>query len=249
MMQPSKLLKSMNLVAVTLFALACADSVAPTVSATGPFSASQSAQSQQKRPKCDNAKPNKHGCATVSAETPPDTTSDTTTRSPATTWVAIPPTVDPAGKKVKGVRWNSARIPTELSVTGTIGPAGGVLTIPGSDFMIYFPVGAVSAPTAITIVSKESDWVTYDMLPHGLLFAKPVYVTQGLAQTSVYGTPAAFSVFGAYLSSGNESISVTNDATAAETTFSFVFSQGTVRVATWSVWLLNHFSRYILASG
>jgi hypothetical protein len=56
-------------------------------------------------------------------------------------------------------------------------------------------------------------------------------------------------VFGAYLSSGNEAIGVDNYATATETTFSFVFSQGTVRVATWSVWLLNHFSRYILASG
>jgi hypothetical protein len=248
-MQPARLLQSVKLVTVSLFAFACADSVAPTISATGPFSAAQTAQSQQKRPKCDSGKPDKHGCAAVSAETPADTTSDTTSKAPATTWVAIPPTVDPAGKKVKGIRWNSARVPTELSVTGTVGPAGGSLSIPGSDFMIYFPVGAVSAPTAITIVSKESEWVTYDMLPHGLVFTKPVYVTQGLAQTSVYGTPAAYTVFGAYLSSGNELIGADNGAIATETTFSFVFSQGTVRVATWSVWLLNHFSRYILASG
>jgi hypothetical protein len=133
-------------------------------------------------------------------------------------------------------------------VAGIIGPAGGSLAIPGSDFVIQFPEGALSSPTAITIVSKESPWVNYDMTPHGLTFAKPVYVMQALVRTTTYQTPAAFFVFGAYLSPGNETIGPDNTATAAETTPSFIYLDRT-GIPTWSVWLLDHFSRYMLASG
>jgi hypothetical protein len=156
-------------------------------------------------------------------------------------------------KTVKGVRWNASRTPVELTVSGVIGSAGGTLAIPGADFLIYFSEGALSAPTTITVVSKESPWVTYDMLPHGLVFAKPVYVLQGVANTTVFNTPAMCTVFGAYLAPGNEVISTDDAATANETTLSFTIS----KFFQWqafsspftSVWQLNHFSRYILASG
>ncbi|HUR00630.1 MAG TPA: hypothetical protein VM166_14360 [Gemmatimonadaceae bacterium] len=243
------LLRLVNVVAASLLATACVDSVAPSTTPAVSVPSELLAQLQQKGGKCDASKSRKHGCTTSTAQTPAETPKDTTTSSTGTTWVAIPPTLDPSGKKVKGIRWNSGHVEAEVSVTGTIGPAGGSLTIPESDFMIYFPYGAVTVPTTITIVSKESSWIAYDMLPHGLKFAKPVYVTQGLLNTAVYGTPAAYSVFGAYLSSGNETIAADDGAIATETTYSFVFSQGSVRVATWSVWLINHFSRYILASG
>ena len=163
-------------------------------------------------------------------------------------WIEIPPSSAPNGKAVKGVRWNASRELVELSVVGKIGPSGGSLSIPGSDFTIYFPEGALSSPTTITIVSKESPWVTYDMLPHGLVFAKPVYAMQGMVNTTAYGTPAAYAVFGAYLETGKEEVSAENIANAAETTQSFIF-QGRSRTPTWSVWVLHHFSRYMLASG
>jgi hypothetical protein len=119
--------------------------------------------------------------------------------------------------------------------------------------MIYFPEGALATQTAITIVSKESPWISYDMLPHGLVFAKPVYVMQGLGNTAVYGTPAMCSVYGVYLASGNDTINTDDTATAAEKLLSFTYSKffswDGFSSTTTSIWLINHFSRYILASG
>jgi hypothetical protein len=146
------------------------------------------------------------------------------------------------------VRWNTSRTPVELSVTGTIGPAGGSLAIPGSDFVIHFPVGALTTPTTITIQSKDTRWVTYDMLPHGLVFATPVYVMQAIVNTTTYQTPGAFFLFGAYLADGRETVGPDDLATAAETTPSFIYLDAS-GVPTWSVWMLTHFSRYMLASG
>src|SRR5215210_5891442 len=101
------------------------------------------------------------------------------------------PTFATSGKKVKGARWVSTRTPVELTVSGIIGSAGGSLAIPGSQFVIYFPKDAVSKPMAITITSKASSWVTYDMAPHGTIFRKPVYVLQGLENTALFGTSLA----------------------------------------------------------
>ena len=163
-------------------------------------------------------------------------------------WVAVPPSTDSGEKQVRGIRWNSSRVLEELNVSGTIGPDGGSLSIPRSDFVLYFPKGAVDSPTIITIISKESPWVTYDMQPHGLVFAKPIYALQGIARTTAYGTPTASSLFGAYLATGRDVIAPDNTATAAETTLSYVF-QDRDGVPMWSMWVLTHFSRYILASG
>lgn len=163
-------------------------------------------------------------------------------------WIPIQPTVSPDGRSVRGVRWSTSRNVVELSVVGTIGPAGGSLAIPGSDFVMHFPVGALTTPTTITIQSKESAWVSYDMLPHGLVFEKPVYVMQALANTTTYHTPGAFFLYGAYLADGKETVGLDDRATAAETTPSFIYLDAN-GIPTWSVWVLSHFSRYMLASG
>jgi hypothetical protein len=141
----------------------------------------------------------------------------------------------------------------ELSVSGVIGPDGGSLTIPGAQFMIYFPKDALSSPTAITITAKESPWVTYDMYPHGTVFSKPVYVFQGLENTEIFGTLAACSAYGAYLPTGSEAISTDDTATATETTMSYTvsgfFDWMQFSSPQTSIWIINHFSRYMLASG
>ena len=141
----------------------------------------------------------------------------------------------------------------ELTVSGVIGKDGGSLAIPGSQFSIYFPQDALPDPTTITITSKEGEWVTYDMSPHGTVFRKPVFVLQGLENTEVFGTLAACSAYGAYLPPGNEVISTDDTATATETTMSYTVTG----FAVWmqfpspqtSIWIINHFSRYMLASG
>jgi len=140
-----------------------------------------------------------------------------------------------------------------LTVSGVIGSNGGSLAIPGSQFVIYFPQDALPNPTTITITSKETEWVTYDMNPHGTVFRKPVVVLQGLEKTEIFGTTTACSAYGAYLPTGNEVISADDTATATETTMSYTLSG----FITWtqfsspqtSIWIINHFSRYMLASG
>jgi hypothetical protein len=187
-----------------------------------------------------------------------DASSVTSTADSAIVPVACPdswtkPTYTSSGQNVKGTRWISSRTPVELTVSGVVGPEGGSLAIPGSQFAIYFPKDAIPSPIAITITSKESPWVTYDMNPHGTVFRKPVYVFQGLENTTIFGTQAACSAYGAYLPTGDEVIGADDTATATETTMSYTFT-GFVAWTPFpspqaSVWIINHFSRYMLASG
>jgi hypothetical protein len=157
----------------------------------------------------------------------------------------------PEGRAVTAVRWSSSHAAGEQRVTGTIGYWGGTLTLPGSDFSVTFPVGALSQPTSITIVSKDGDYVAYDMLPHGLKFARPVTAVQRFRNTSVYGTAAANDVFAAYLADGHDEIGPGGVATAVEAELSVTISKllGLLWVPDSQTWSLNHFSRYILASG
>lgn len=154
---------------------------------------------------------------------------------------------DPNGIDVRGVKWAPSHVNQTRTVSGTIGYDGGVLAIPGSDFSIIFPKGALSQNTAITITSDASGYVSYDMKPHGLKFAKPVIVTQGLNDTEVYGTQRALNSFCAYFP--NDLLNLDGILKALEIETTTIFSNprnGRPEVQTW---MLNHFSRYMLASG
>lgn len=153
---------------------------------------------------------------------------------------------DPNGIPVNAVKWSPAHVNETRSVSGTIGFNGGALSIPGSDFIIVFPQGALSSSTQIKIVSDESGYVSYDMQPHGIRFAKPVIVTQRLTNTSVYGTPKALNAFGAYFAEDPTLLSGLLKALEIETTTIFAGPSGQAEIETWQ---LNHFSRYMLASG
>lgn len=159
--------------------------------------------------------------------------------------------VDPTGIDVRAIRWAPTHVNEIRSVSGIIGVGGGSLSIPGSDFTITFPSGALLTPTAITIISDSSGYVSYDMRPHGLIFVRPVTVTQRLGNTAVYGTPEAWNSFGAYLFTDPSDLS--GIVKAVETTTTTIVappappgSSITPEVQLWQIW---HFSRYILASG
>ena len=155
--------------------------------------------------------------------------------------------IDPNGIEVRAVRWTPAHVNQVRSVSATIGVNGGTLSIPGSDFTITFPYGALAAPTAITIVSDGSGYVSYDMKPHGIVFAKPVIVTQRLRNTSVYGTSDAWKAVGAYFP--NDPLNLGGIIKALETTTTIIFSGGSGGQPEVETWQLRHFSRYMLASG
>jgi hypothetical protein len=155
--------------------------------------------------------------------------------------------VDPNGIEVRAVRWAPAHVNQVRSVSGTIGYDGGSLSIPGSDFTITFPRGALSGSTAITIISDASGYVSYDMRPHGLQFAKPVLVTQNLRNTALYGTPEVWNSFGAYFPEDPPILSGLLRAVETTTTTIFAAPNGTAPAI--HVWQIKHFSRYMLASG
>jgi hypothetical protein len=157
--------------------------------------------------------------------------------------------IDPNGIPVEPVRWAPTHTNQVRSVSGTIGYWGGTLAIPGSDFTITFPIGALSKSTNITIVSDASGFVSYDMQPHGLVFNKPVVVTQRLRNTLAHEVPDNKKLFGAYFTDENLLGGIVNgllDAVEIVTSVTLISRDGDPELQTW---LLNHFSRYMLASG
>jgi hypothetical protein len=155
-----------------------------------------------------------------------------------------------ANVDVNAVAWNSSYTHVSHTVSGTISPWGGTLTIPQSDFTITFPVGALSQPTLITITS-DPNYVAYKMYPH-MTFAKPVVVTQRLRNTVVYGKPLTVKIFGAYVDDSNVDLLGNLLGTvfkALEIELSAtLYVPGSSTLPDISTWTLNHFSRYMLAS-
>jgi hypothetical protein len=153
---------------------------------------------------------------------------------------------DPNGIDVRAIKWAPSHVNQVRSVSATVGYDGGTLAIPGSDFSITFPKGALLAPTSVKIISDASGYVSYDMQPHGLKFARPVVVTQRLRNTAVYGTPTALKAAGAYFAKDPLDLTGILKALEIELTMIFAGPSGQAEVETW---ILNHFSRYMLASG
>jgi hypothetical protein len=152
-----------------------------------------------------------------------------------------------SGAKARAVRWGPAHSRIEQSASAVIGPDGGTLSLPGSDFTMNIPSGALSAPTTITIVAKSGSHVAYEMLPHGLRFLRPVTATQGLQNTATYGADDGNAVRSAYLPEGRDAIDVDDSAAPSELEAATTYF-GAARIAESHVWIINHFSRYILIS-
>ncbi len=57
-----------------------------------------------------------------------------------------------------------------------IGPEGGVIVIDQLDVRIYFPTGALSKRTWITVNALEGSVVGFELAPHGLIFDVPVEI-------------------------------------------------------------------------
>ncbi|HEX2692667.1 MAG TPA: hypothetical protein VHL12_01335 [Gemmatimonadaceae bacterium] len=154
---------------------------------------------------------------------------------------------DATGITVHPVAWNSSYDHVSHTVSGTITPWGGVLSIPESDFTLVFPMGAVSQPTLITITS-DPNYVAYKMQPSGIRFAKPLIATQKLRYTAVGGQPLDGKLFGAYISDDLLDLSKLLNALEIELSTT-IFAPGSSTVPDTETWLINHFSRYMLASG
>jgi hypothetical protein len=141
----------------------------------------------------------------------------------------------------------------QTSTTGVIGNQGGMLSIPSADFEITFPAGALPSNTAITIVAIGGNYVVYDMLPHGIRFTKPVTVSQGLLKTKaglLGDLLGGLKLFGAYIQRDSDlldnGLAIPTEILPAITSLKLLLGK---LVPYRSTWQINHFSRYIMASG
>jgi hypothetical protein len=153
------------------------------------------------------------------------------------------------GSIATAVRWGTSHSKVDQSVSAVVGSGGATLSLPGADFSMTIPAGALSEPTEITIVARSGSFIVYDMLPHGLQFMLPVTAVQGLSTTATYGTTAGNGVRSAYLSPANEQIGLDGSASPVELEAATSYFYGAHPVAQTQVWILNHYSRYMLISG
>lgn len=79
-----------------------------------------------------------------------------------------------------------------ITVTKTIGSAGGTLTIPQAGVTVTVPKGALARSTVITMTARAGTLIAYDFAPHGITFAKPLVFTQQLRGTNASILTAPF---------------------------------------------------------
>ncbi|HMJ19733.1 MAG TPA: hypothetical protein VK478_15220 [Gemmatimonadaceae bacterium] len=153
------------------------------------------------------------------------------------------------GSVAKAMKWAPSHSKVDQTVSAVVGPDGATLSLPGADFSMNIPAGALSTPTAITIVSRAGSYIVYDMLPHGLRFAVPATAVQGLSTVAGYGTSASNNIRSAYLSRANEQVAFDGSVSPMELEAGTTYYYGAQPVAETHLWTVNHFSRYMLISG
>jgi hypothetical protein len=155
-------------------------------------------------------------------------------------------TPTPSGVALKALWWKDWERPV-AQVTKTIDASGGTISIPETGLTMSFPQGAVAAPIIITVTS-DAQYVAYKMEPAGTQFLKDVTVTQSLATTEVAGQPLKNQISAAYIADDNVSLRgmvPVSEIMPSSTTF----SSGSPPIPLFHVWIIKHFSRYMLASG
>ena len=153
---------------------------------------------------------------------------------------------DVAGFQLQAVTWNTP-LEAPLTVSETIDPSGGTITIPQTGLTIEFPAGSVTSSVTIT-VTPDDKYVAYQMEPAGTQFLKDVRVTQLLNTTSVFGVPLISGLYAAYVADDGVNLSGVLPVLELEPS-STIFSLLSPLLPQAEVWTIRHFSRYILASG
>ena len=97
----------------------------------------------------------------------------------------------------------------DISWSFTVGPSGAVSSNAASGLTITVPAYAVASATTITVTALAGDAVAYRFAPHGLQFARKVYLTQNLQGTSAGGLLSLPLISGAYF--GTDSLVVDSD--------------------------------------
>ena len=137
----------------------------------------------------------------------------------------------------------SAPLPAQLTVSATIGSAGGTLSLPGTGLTLTVPADAVPAPTVFTITAPAGRGVWYEFGPSGAHFDVPLTVTQELPATLLSKLFGGQMLDAVYFADGTQN-EATGTALAKEILPITLNATGTR--ATFKV---NHFSGYMVSSG
>ena len=150
------------------------------------------------------------------------------------------------GLQLKALWWNSDwKRQDVVKVKQTINPSGGVISIPRTGLTVSFPAGAVAAPIEITVTSDDK-YVAYKMEPSGTRFLKDVTVTQLLSFTQVAGKRLKNPLLAAYIA--DDRLSLAGKIPVLELEPSTTTFSARTGLPEAQVWLIKHFSRYMLAS-
>ena len=149
-----------------------------------------------------------------------------------------------ANQRLQALWWNKTFDHT-VSVSQTIDSAGGSISLPETGLTVSFPAGALLSPLTITITADDR-YVAYKMEPSGTTFLKDVTVTQQLNTTQLFGSPLKSQIFAAYIADDSISLSGKVPVLEIEPSTTILSPQSLPQA---QVWLIRHFSRYMLASG
>jgi hypothetical protein len=133
-----------------------------------------------------------------------------------------------------------------VQVSQPIGPSGGTITMPSTGLTIVFPAGALTETLLITVTSDDR-YVAYKMEPTGTTFAKDVTVTQLLSFTQLAGSPLRTQIFAAYIADDNAKLS--GKVPVLEIEPSQTILSPVTGLPQAQIWVIKHFSRYMLSSG
>jgi hypothetical protein len=142
--------------------------------------------------------------------------------------------------------WWKKQHKASVRVSQTIDPSGGTISIPSTGLTIVFPAGAVGAPLTITVTADDK-YVAYKMEPSGTRFAQDVVVTQQLGLTQLGGSPLRGQIFAAYIADDN--VKLSGKVPVLELEQSTTTLSPVTGLPEAQVWVIRHFSRYMLASG
>ena len=129
---------------------------------------------------------------------------------------------------------------SNVTAAATIGPLGGVLSIPSAGITVVVPPLAVLTATKMSVTALAGSNVAYEFAPHGIKFAVPLVATQSLVGTQAQsgGLINPLSLFAGYFPDTKSVTSVTELLNLNVN----VLSQTSVL----TIW---HFSGYIIATG
>jgi hypothetical protein len=142
--------------------------------------------------------------------------------------------------------WWEQDLESGTQVSKTIDASGGVISMPSTGLTIVFPQGAVSAPIKITVTADEK-YVAYKMEPSGTKFLKDVTVTQALGFVKLGDSPLSNQIFAAYIA--DDKLQLSGNIPVLEIEPSTTVLSPRTGLPEAQVWVIRHFSRYMLASG